>query len=83
METTRPARLDAKPLYRRLDSLLGSLDPTRPRRELLESFLETAFNTLKDHLHLRAALYYDETRDDFALIKQVGAVGRPLAAELR
>jgi sigma-B regulation protein RsbU (phosphoserine phosphatase) len=81
METTRPPRLDAKLLYRRLDSLLGNLDATRPRRELLESFLESAFATLKDDLRLRAALLYDEGRDEFRLLKQVGAPGRPAPAE--
>ena len=34
-----PPRVEPKLLYRRLDSLFGSLDPARPQKDLLESFM--------------------------------------------
>ena len=81
-DTQSPPRLEAKLLYRRLDALFGALDPSRPQRELLESFLEDAFRTLRDDLRLRAALLYAERRDGFELVKQAGDPGGPVREEL-
>src|SRR5262245_18956004 len=75
-------RLEAKLLYRRLDALFSVLDPGRPQRELLESFIENAHRTLKDDLRLRAALLYTERRDDFELIKTIGDAGGPVREDV-
>lgn len=75
-------RLDAKILYRRLDSLLGALHQNRPQGRLLELFLEDFFKTLKDDLHLRAAALYAERRDDWELLKQVGDFGKAVPETL-
>jgi sigma-B regulation protein RsbU (phosphoserine phosphatase) len=72
----------AKLLYRRLDSLFGALNARRPHTEVLESFIEESFRTLKDDLQLRAALLYSEQRDDFALGKVVGDPGGKVAESL-
>ena len=77
-----PGRLEAKLLYRRLDSLLGKLDPSRPQRRLLETFLEDAFEALKHDLQLKAALLFSERRDGFDLVKRVGASLAPVAETL-
>jgi sigma-B regulation protein RsbU (phosphoserine phosphatase) len=69
---TAPPRLDAKLLYRRLDSLFGALDPDRPQRQLVESFLEDCFRTLAEDLRLAAGYLYGERRDGFELLKTVG-----------
>ena len=50
----------AKLLYRRLDSLFGTLKPNRPARRVLESFVEEAFRTLRDDLWLRNATHANE-----------------------
>ena len=68
----RPSHLEAKLLYRRLDSLLGALDVSRPGKKVVVSFLERAFDTLRDDLRLRAAVVYAEGRDAFDLVKAVG-----------
>jgi sigma-B regulation protein RsbU (phosphoserine phosphatase) len=70
-----PPRLDAKPLYRRLDSLFGALDPKVPQGRLLESFLDQFFSSLKEPLRLKAGCLYAERRDDFQLLKTVGDLG--------
>ena len=75
--STTPPRFEAKPLYRRLDRLFGALVPNRPQGQLLESFLVEFFQELKDDLHLRAASLYAEQRDDFALLRQLGAAPAP------
>jgi sigma-B regulation protein RsbU (phosphoserine phosphatase) len=67
------ARLEAKPLYRRLDSLFGGLDPTRPQGQLVESFLGELFHALRDDLHLRGAALYAERRDEFELLHTLGS----------
>jgi serine phosphatase RsbU (regulator of sigma subunit) len=72
----------AKLLYRRLDALLGTLDPKRPPQRALESFLEDAFRTLREDLHLRAGLLYAEQRDGFAMAKTVGDPDGPVADTL-
>lgn len=75
-------RVEPKLLYRRLDSLFGALDPRRPQRELLESFLEEAFRTLQEDLRLRSGMLYAERRDAFELLKQVGEREEGLVEEL-
>jgi sigma-B regulation protein RsbU (phosphoserine phosphatase) len=72
----------AKLLYRRLDALFGSLKTRRAQPKLLESFLEDAFANLRDDLRLRAGFLYAERRDNFALVKAVGDVEKPLAETL-
>jgi len=72
MGMTTSSRIDAKPLYRRLDALFGALDPKKPQGRLLESFLDQFFLALGEPLHLRAACLYGERRDDFQLLKAVG-----------
>jgi hypothetical protein len=81
MQTSAP-RLDAKLLYRRLDSLFAGLDPGQPQADLLEGFLEQAFKTLKDDLRLSAGLLYEERRDAFTLTRTVGDPGTPVAEEI-
>jgi sigma-B regulation protein RsbU (phosphoserine phosphatase) len=81
MDTTT-SRLDPKLLYRRLDSLFGSLDGSLPPRALLESFLAQAFETLKGDLRLQAGLLYAERRDGFALLRAVGRLGGTAAERL-
>jgi sigma-B regulation protein RsbU (phosphoserine phosphatase) len=73
---------DAKPLYRRLDSLFGALDPKKPQGQLLESFLVQLFEALREPLRLQAACLYAERRDDFALLKAVGEFGMALPETL-
>jgi phosphoserine phosphatase RsbU/P len=72
----------AKLLYRRLDSLFGALDPNQTQPAQVESFLEDAFRTLRDDLHLKAGLLYSERRDDFALATTVGDPGGRVAEVL-
>jgi len=81
MQTTTP-RLDAKLLYRRLDSLFAGLDPEQPQARLLGAFLEQAFETLREDLRLRAGLLYEERRDGFVLARTVGQPGGPVAEEI-
>jgi sigma-B regulation protein RsbU (phosphoserine phosphatase) len=79
MDTTTAPRLEAKLLYRRLDSLFGHLDPELPPRRLMESFLEDAFQTLRADLRLQAGVLYGEGRDSFSLLKTIGRLERPAA----
>jgi Stage II sporulation protein E (SpoIIE) len=74
---TNPPRFEAKPLYRRLDSLFGGLDPARPQATLLESFLPDLFKTLGDDLHLTGGAFYAERRDSFERLKGVGEGALP------
>ncbi len=67
-----PPRLEAKPLYRRLDSLFSALDPHQPQGQLLEAFLGDFFKTLREDLRLQSAFLYTEQRDDFALLRSLG-----------
>ena len=71
------SHLEAKLLYRRLDSVLGALDVSRPGKKLLVSFLEQAFRTLRDDLRLRAAVLYAEGREGFSFVKAVGDLKSP------
>jgi hypothetical protein len=64
--------LGAKLLYRRLDSLFGSLDPTVPQAELVRSFLTKSFETLREDLQLQAGFIYGEGRSGLALLDRVG-----------
>ncbi len=66
------ARLEAKLLYRRLDSLFGAFDPARPQRAVLESFLDDVFGALRDDLRLRAGALFGERRDGFELVRRIG-----------
>jgi sigma-B regulation protein RsbU (phosphoserine phosphatase) len=66
------ARLDAKPLYRHLDRLFGTVDGQRPRKKVMESFLEEFFRTLRDDLRLRGGVMYEPRRDNIGLLSQVG-----------
>src|SRR5213595_49235 len=77
------ARLEAKRLYRRLDHLFGAWDRSRPQGEMLESFLDELFGSLKEDLRLRGVFLYGERRDEFQLMKRVGDTGSvPVADEL-
>jgi len=66
------SHLEAKLLYRRLDSLVGALDVARPGKNVVVTFLEEAFLALRDDLRLRAAVLYAEKREGFGLVKSVG-----------
>src|SRR5262245_29680363 len=66
------ARLDAKLLYRRLDSLFSQVDGARPRKQVMESFLEDFFKKLRDDLRLQAGLLYAPRRDGLGLIATAG-----------
>ena len=79
MDSPTAPRLEAKLLYRRLDSLFGALDSELPPRRLMESFLEDAFQTLRADLRLKAGIVYGEGRDAFSLLKTVGRLERPPA----
>src|SRR5258706_134746 len=76
MDSPTAPRLEAKLLYRRLDSLFGALDSELPPRRLIESFLEDAFQTLRADLRLKAGILYGEGRDSFSLLKTVGRLER-------
>jgi sigma-B regulation protein RsbU (phosphoserine phosphatase) len=67
-----PPRLEAKPLYRRLDSLFSALDTSQPQSRVLEAFVEDFFRSLREDLRLRAAFLYAEQRDDLALLRSLG-----------
>jgi sigma-B regulation protein RsbU (phosphoserine phosphatase) len=71
-----------KLLYRRLDALFGSMKTRRSQPKLLESFLEDCFLNLRDDLRLQGGLLYAERRDNFALVRVVGAPGTPVAETL-
>lgn len=82
MPATEPsARLEPKLLYRRLDRLFGTMEKSRPQRDLLEEFLEDSFATLKDDLRLRASLLYGERRDGYELVRTVGEASVSAVAE--
>lgn len=72
MTDTATTRLDAKLLYRRLDSLFGEVEGPRPRKKVMESFLEDFFRALREDLHLEAGLLYAPRRDDLELLGTVG-----------
>src|SRR5262245_26215025 len=77
MESPLP-RLDAKLLYRRLDSLLKAFDRPQPPRVLTKTFLMQVLETLGADLRLVAGVHYAEGRDGFALQDVAGRLeGRP------
>src|SRR4029450_14089301 len=76
MDSPTTPRLEAKVLYRRLDSLFAALASGLPPRRLIESFLEDAFQTLRADLRLKAGILYGEGRDSFSLLKTVGRLER-------
>src|SRR5262245_15500798 len=65
-------RIEAKLLYRRLDSLFGALDPRRPAARLPASFPEESSQTLADCLRLPATLHYWGGRHGVGLRQRVG-----------
>ena len=69
--------LDPKLLYRRLDSLLGTLETRRASKEVLKQFIEEAFQTFREDLRLRAGVLYREGRESFAIVKTVGTLPAP------
>jgi sigma-B regulation protein RsbU (phosphoserine phosphatase) len=81
METIVPT-LDAKLLYRKLDSLFGGLEPNSSQEEILKSFFDQSFRTLQEGLRLRAALYYQERSDGFELMRIAGNPGGAVAENL-
>ena len=76
------SHLEAKLLYRRLDTLLAALDVSGPGKNVVVSFLEEAFRTLRDDLRLRAAVLYAERHEGFALVKSVGDLRSPAKESL-
>ena len=79
MDSTTAPRLEAKLLYRRLDSLFGALDSELPPRRLMESFLEDAFQTLRGDLRLKAAILFGEVPGRFSdAAYKISAHARPL-----
>jgi sigma-B regulation protein RsbU (phosphoserine phosphatase) len=75
-------RLDAKLFYRKLDSLFYAMDPSRPHMDLLKAFLEESFRALRDHLHLKACLYYEEDGEVFTLQQAAGETGAGIDGSL-
>jgi sigma-B regulation protein RsbU (phosphoserine phosphatase) len=71
-----------KLLYRRLDSLFGSMDHRRPPRRLLESFLEDLLKTLGQDMGWLTARLYAERDSKFVLIKRAGQSGPPDRREI-
>jgi sigma-B regulation protein RsbU (phosphoserine phosphatase) len=68
-----PQRLEAKLLYRQLDSLFSSLDPKLTQAQLVRSFLDQLFETLRGGLSLRGGLLYSEGGDGFELKASFGS----------
>ncbi len=77
MSASSPRHLDPKLLYRRLDSLLGTLETRRASKEVLKQFIEEAFQTFREDLRLRAGVLYREGRESFAIVKTVGTLPAP------
>jgi len=73
--------LDAKLLYRRLDSLFAAVDGPRPPKKAMESFLEDFFRSLRDDLRLTAGLLYAPRRDDLELLRSVGDLRSMMAPD--
>jgi sigma-B regulation protein RsbU (phosphoserine phosphatase) len=57
---------------RGLHALFNTLDRARPEGQLLDAFVDEAFDALKAELRLLGVLVYAERRDGFALRKVVG-----------
>jgi len=75
-------RLDAKLLYRRLDSVLKTINRGQEQGDLLRSFLEESFKTLGEHLRWKASILYEERGDSFELVQVVGNLGGQAASSL-
>jgi len=75
-------KFDAKLFYRKLDSLFYAMDPTWPHIDMLKAFLEESFRALRDHLHLKTCLYYEEDGEVFTLQQAAGETGAGMAASL-
>jgi len=65
-------RIEAKPLYRLLDSLFRSIEKARTPRRLVEAFLDGLFRELAEPLRFRSASLYVERPSGFRLSKQLG-----------
>jgi serine phosphatase RsbU (regulator of sigma subunit) len=65
-------RLDAKLLYRRLDGLFAEVEGPRPRKKVMESFLEDFFGAFHEDLRLGGGLLYAPRRDDLELLGEIG-----------
>ena len=63
-------KLEAKLLYRRLDRLFGALEARPPTAELVETFFEEFFPTLREPLRLRAGVLYARTARRLRLVKK-------------
>ncbi len=75
-------RLDAKILYRRLDSVFKTINRGQERSELLKSLLEESFKVLGEHLCWKAAILYEERGDFFELERVAGSLGGQAAPRL-
>jgi stage II sporulation SpoE-like protein len=71
-----------KLLYRRLDSLFGAMDYKRPRRRLVEGFLEDLFKSLGQDMGWVTGRLYGERGAKFVLLKRVGEGGPPERREI-
>ncbi|HET9232585.1 MAG TPA: hypothetical protein VFP10_00400, partial [Candidatus Eisenbacteria bacterium] len=71
-----------KLLYRRLDSLFGSMDYRKPRHRLMEGFLEDLFKGMGQDLGWVSGRLYTERSSGFALVKSAGDDGPPERKEI-
>ena len=71
-----------KLLYRRLDSLFGSMDHRRPRRRLMEGFMEDLLKTLGQDMGWLTGRLYGERGQRFLLLKRAGELGPPERRDL-
>ena len=71
-----------KLLYRRLDSLFGSMDHRRPRRRLMEGFMEDLLKTLGQDMGWLTGRLYGERGQRFVLLKRAGEPGPPERRDL-
>src|SRR5262245_51828398 len=71
-----------KLLYRRLDSLFGSMDHRRPPRRLMEAFMEDLLKTLGQDMGWLTGRLYGERGPRFLLLKRAGEPGPPERREL-
>lgn len=67
-----PLKIEAKHLYRLLDSLFRSIEKARTPRRLVEAFLDGLFRELSQPLRFRSALLYVERPSGFRLSRQLG-----------
>jgi sigma-B regulation protein RsbU (phosphoserine phosphatase) len=74
--------MEGKLLYRKLDALFGALDMNQAPSEALASFLDLAFQGLRDVLRLSGGALYSEGRDGFVLQKEVGEIDGAVAESI-